>query len=153
MSLCIKCHRSFNSVQSLSHVQLLATPRTTECQASLSMTKSWSSHKLMSIELVMPSNHHILCHSLLLPSIFPNIRFFSNDSALHIRWPNYWSFSFRISSSNEYPGLISFRTDRLDLFVVQETLRVFSNNTVQKHQFFGTQLSFFIFFSCSFFKI
>ena len=96
--------------------------------------------KLMSIESVMPSNHLILCHSLLLPSIFPNIRVFSNESALHIRWPKYWSFSFNISPSNEHLGLISFRMDRLDLFVVQETLRVFSNTTVQKHQFFGPQL-------------
>ena len=96
----------------------------------------------MSIELVMLSNHLILCHPLLLlPSVFPNIRVFSNDSAFHIRWPKYWSFSFNISPSNEHPGLISFRMDWLDLLVVQGLSRVFSNTLVQKHQFFGTQLS------------
>ena len=96
--------------------------------------------KPMSIELVMPSNHLILCHPLLLlPSIFPSIRVFSNKSALRIRWPKYCSFN--ISPSNEYPGLISFRTDGLDLLAVQGTLRVFSNTTVQKHQFFCAQLS------------
>ena len=93
-------------------------------QASLSITNSWSSPKLMSIESMMPSNHLILCHPLLLlPSIFPNIRVFSNESALHIRWPKYWSFSFNISPSNEHPGLISFRMGWLDLLVVQETLK------------------------------
>ena len=113
----------FSSVQPLSHVQLFATPWTTACQASLSITNSWSLPKLMSIKLVMPSNDLILCHPLLLPSIFPNIRVFSNESTLCIRWPKYWSFSFNISPSNEYPGLISFRMDCLDLLVVQGTLK------------------------------
>ena len=98
--------------------------------------------KLMSIESVMPSNHLILCHPLLLlPSIFPSIRVFASESALCIRWPKYWSFSFNISPSNEYSGLISFRMDWLDLLAVQGTLRVFSNTTVQKHQFFSAQTS------------
>ena len=101
-----------------------ATPWTTAHQASLSITNSCSLHKLMSIELVMPSSHLTLCHSLLLPlSIFPSIRVFSNESVLHIRWPKYWSFSFSISPSNEYSGLISFRMDWLDLLAVQGTLR------------------------------
>ena len=92
--------------------------------AALTITNSWSRLKLMSIESVMPSNHLILCHALLLlPSIFPNIRVFSNESALHIRWPKYWSFSFNISPSNEHPGLISFRMDWLDLLAVQGTLK------------------------------
>ena len=100
----------FSSVQSLSPVWLLATPWTSACQASLSITNSWSLLKLMSIELVMPSNHLFLCHLLLLPpSIFPSIRVFSNESDLCIRWPKYWSFSFNISPSNKYSGLISFR--------------------------------------------
>ena len=100
----------FSSVQLLIHVQLFATPWTAAHQASLSITNSWSLPKLMSIESVMPSNHLILyCPLLLPPSIFPSIRVFSNESALHIRWPMYWSFSFNISPSNEYPGLISFR--------------------------------------------
>ena len=112
----------FSSVQLLSCVQLFATPWTH--QASLSITISWSLLKLMSIELVMPSNHLILCHPLLLPlSIFPSIRFYSNESVPGIRWPKYWSFSFSISPSNEYSGLISFRTDWLDLFAVQGTLK------------------------------
>ena len=111
-------------------------------QASLSITNSWSPPKPMSIESVMPSNHLILCHLLLLlPSIFPNIRDFSKESALHIRWPKYWSFSFSISPSHEHPGLISFRMDWLDLLAVQGTLKVFSNTTVQKHIFFGAQVS------------
>ena len=111
-------------------------------QASLSITNFQSLPKLMSIELVMPSNHLILCRTLLLlPSIFPSIRVFSNESALHIRWPKYWSFSFKISPSNEHSGLISFRMDWLDLYVVQGTLKVFSNTTVQKHQFFSAQFS------------
>ena len=98
--------------------------------------------KVMSIESVMPSNHLILCRPLLfLPPIPPSIRVFSNESALLIRWPKYWSFSFNISPSNEQPGLISFRMDWLDLLAIQGTLRVFSNTTVQKHQFFGTQPS------------
>ena len=97
--------------------------RPPERQASLSTTNSRSLPKLMSIELVMPSNHLILCHPLLLPSFFPNIRVFSNKSALCIRWPKYWSFSFNISPSNEHPGLISFRMDWLDLLAVQGTLK------------------------------
>ena len=112
------------SVQSLSRVQLLATPWITTRQASLSITNSQSLPKLMSIELVMPSNHLILCCPLLLlPSIFPSIRVFSNESNLHIRWPKYWSFSFNISPSNEHPGLIPFRMDWLDLLAVQGTLK------------------------------
>ena len=112
------------SVQSLSCVRLFVTPWTAARQASLSITNSWSSPKLMSIESVMPSNLLNLCHPLfLLPSIFPNIRVFSNESALRIRWPKYWSFSFNISPSNEHPGLISFRMDWLDLLAVQGTLK------------------------------
>ena len=106
------CENKFSSVQSLSHVLLFATPWTTAHQASLSITNSRSLLKLMSTESVTPSNHLILCRPRLLPpSIFPSIRGFSNESVLHIRWPKYWSFSFSISSSNEYPGLISFRMD------------------------------------------
>ena len=112
----------FSSVQSLSRVQLFATPRTTARQASLSITNSRSSLKLMAIESVMPSNHLISCHPLLLlPSIFPSIRIFSSESAFRIRWPKYWIFSF--NTSNEYSGLISFRTDWFDLFAVQGTLK------------------------------
>ena len=112
------------SVQLLTHVQLFATPRTTACQASLSITNSWSPPKPMSIESVMPSNHLILCHPLLLlPSIFPSIGVFSNESTLHMRWPKYWSFSFNVSPSNAHPGLISFRMDCLDLLAVQGTLK------------------------------
>ena len=132
----------FSSVQSLSHVWLFATPWTTARQASLSITNSRSPPKPMSIESVMPSSHLILSHPLLLlPSIYPSIRVFSNESALRMRWPKCWNFSFNISPSNEHPGLISFGMDWLDLLAVQGTLRVFSNTTVQKHQFFGTQLS------------
>ena len=106
----------FSSVQSLSCVRLFVTPRNAARQASLSITNSRSSLKLMSIELVMPSNHLILCCPLLLPpSIFPSIRVFYNESVLYIRWPKYWSFSFNISPSNEHPGLFSFRLDWLDL--------------------------------------
>ena len=100
-----------------------ATPWTAACQASLSITSSQSLPKPMSIELVMPSNHLILCHPLLLPSIFPSIRVFSNESTLHMRWPKYWSFSFSIIPSKEYPGLISFRMVWLDLLAVQGTLK------------------------------
>ena len=115
---------TFSSVQLLSCVQLFAIPWTATCQASLSITNSWSLLKLMSIKLVMPSIHVILCHPLLfLPSIFPSIRVFSNESVLHIRWPKYWSFSFSISPSNEYSGLISFRMDWLDLLAVPVTLK------------------------------
>ena len=114
----------FSSVQLLSRVRLFATPWTAARQASLSITNSWSLPKPMSIESVMPSNYLILCHPLLLPpSIFPSIRVFSNESALHIRWPKYWSFSFNISASSEHPGLISFRMDWLDLLAVQGTLK------------------------------
>ena len=113
-----------SSVQSLSRVRFFATPWPAACQASLSFTNSWSLLKLMSIELVMPSNHLIFCHPLiLLPSIFPSIRVFSNESVFHIRWPKYWSFSFSISPSNEYSGLTSVRTDWLDLLAVQGTLQ------------------------------
>ena len=112
-----------SSVQSLRHVRLFATPWTIACQISLSITNSQSLLKLMSIESVMPSNHLILCHSLLPPSIFPSIRVFSNESVLCIRWPKCWSFSFSISPSNEYSGLISFRMDWLDLLAVQGTLK------------------------------
>ena len=112
------------SVQSLNCVWLFATPWIAARQASLSITNSWSLPKPMSVELVMPSNHLILCCPLLLPpSIFSSIRVFSNESAFHIRWPKYCSFSFSISPSNEYSGLISFRIDWLDLLVVQETLK------------------------------
>ena len=112
------------SVQLLTCVQLFVTPRTEASQASLSITNSWSLPKLMSIESVMPSNHLILCCLLLLPpSIFPSIRVFSNESAFLIRWPNYWSFSFNISPSNEHSGLISFRRDWLDLLAVPGTLK------------------------------
>ena len=114
----------FSSVQSLSCVQLFATPWITACQASLSITSSWSLPRLMSIESVMPSSHLILSHPLfLLPQIPPSIRIFSNESALRMRWPEYWSFSFSISPSNEHPRLISFTMDWLDLLAVQGTLK------------------------------
>ena len=114
----------FSSVQSLSRVWLFVIPWTAACQASLSITNSQSLLKLMSIKSVMPSNHLILCRPLLfLPSIFPSIRVFSNESALHIRWPMYWSFSFSISPFNEYSGMISFRMDWLDLLAVQRTVK------------------------------
>ena len=112
------------SVQLFSHVRLFEAPWTAAPKASLSITNYWSLLKLMSIKLVMPSNHLILCHPLLLPpSIFPSIRIFSNESALHIRWPKYWSFSFNISPSKQYSGLISFRMDWLDFLAVQGTLK------------------------------
>ena len=118
------------------------TPWTAACQASLSITNSWSSLKLTSIESVRPSSHLIPCCPLLLfPSIFPSIRVFSNEAVLLIRWPKHWSYCFNISPSNEHPGLISFRMYWLDLFVVQGILKIFSNTTVHKHQFLGTQLS------------
>jgi len=117
-------HLMFHLVQLLSCVRLFVTPWTATRQASLSITNSRNLLKLMSIESVMPSNHLILCHPLLLPpSIFPNIRVFSNESVLRIRWPKYWSFSFSISPSNEYSGLISFRIDWFDLLAVQGTLK------------------------------
>ena len=114
----------FSSVQSLSCVQLFPTPWIAACQASLSITNSWSSPRLMSIESVMPSTHLILCHPLLLlPPIPPSIRVFSNEPTLPMRWPKYWSFSFSITPSNEHPGLILFRMDWLDLLAVQRTLK------------------------------
>ena len=113
----------FNSVQLLSPVRLFVTLWTASHQASLSITNSWSSLKLMTIEWVMPSNHLIPCHPLFLTSVFPNIRVFSNESFLCIRWPKFWSFSFSITPSNEHPGLISFRMDWLDLLTVQGTLK------------------------------
>ena len=114
----------FSSVQSFSHVRLFVTPWTAACQASLSITNSWSLLTFMSIKSVMPSNHLIFCCPLLLlPSIFPNIRVFSNESALCIRWPKYWSFSFNISPSDEHPRLSSFRMDWLGLHAVQGTLK------------------------------
>ena len=138
----------FSSVQSVSHVQLFATPWTTACQASLSITNSQSPPKPMSIELVMSSNHLILCHPfILLPSIFLSIRVFTNESALRIRWPKYWSFSFSISPSNEYAGLVSFRMDWLDLLAVQGTLKSLlqhhsSKASILQHSaFFIVQLS------------
>ena len=119
-----RCDRVFSSVQSLSRVQLFATPWTAAPQADLSITNSRSPPEPMSIDSVMPSNHLILCCPLLLlPSIFPSIRVFSNESVLHIRWPKYWSFSFSISPSNEYSGLLSFRMDWLDLLAAQGTLK------------------------------
>ena len=144
-----KAPRELGSVQSLSHVQLFANPWTAACQASLSITNTRSLLKLMSIESVMPCNHLILCYPLLLlPSIFPSIRVFSKESALRIRWPKYWSFSFNISPSNEYSGLISFRMDRLDLHAVQGTLKSLlhhhsSNVSILWHSaFFIVQQSF-----------
>ena len=113
--------RFFVVVQSLSRVQLLVTPWIAACQASLSITNSWSLLKLMTIKLIMPSN--LCCLLLLLPSIFPSIKIFSSESALCIMWPKYWSFSFSISPSNEYSGLISFRLDWFDLFAVHGTLK------------------------------
>ena len=132
---------SFSFVQ-LSCVLLFVTPWTVACQASLSITNSWSLLRLMSTESVMASNHLILCWPLLLlPSVFASIRVFSNESALRIRTPECFSFSFSICPSNEYSGLISFRMDWLDLLAVQGLSKIFSNTTVQKHQFFGAMLS------------
>ena len=138
----------FSSVQSLSRVRLFATPWTAACQASLSITYPWSPPKPMSIELVMPSNHLILCHPLLLLlSIFPSMRVFSNESALRIRWPEYWSFRFNSSPSNEHSGLISFRMDWLDLLAVQGTRKSLlqhhsSKASILRHSaFFIVQLS------------
>jgi len=138
----------FSSVQSLSCVQLFVTPWTTACQASLSITNSQSLPKLMFIELVMPSNHLILCRPLLfLPSIFPSISVFSNESAFHIRWPKCWSFCFSISPSNGHSGLISSRMDWLDLLAVQGTLKCLlqhqsSKASILRHlAFFIVQLS------------
>ena len=132
----------FSSVQSLSCVLLFATPWTSACQASLSITNSPSLPKPMSIESVMPSNYLILCHPLLLlPSIFPSIRIFSNESVLHIRWPKYWSFSFNISPFNEYSGWSPLGWTGWISMQPKGLSRVFSNTTVQKHLFFSTKLS------------
>ena len=138
----------FSTVQLLSRVRLFAIPWSAARQASLSITNSWSLLKIMSTESVMPSNHLILCHPLLLlPSIFPSIRVFSNESVLRVRWPKYWSFSFNISPSNKYSGLISFRMDWLDLLAVQGILRNLlqhpsSKASILQHSaFFIVQLS------------
>ena len=138
----------FSSVQLLSYVRLFATSWTAACQASLSIINSWSLLKLMSIISVMPSNHLILHHPLLLPpSIFPSIRVFSNESVLHIKWPKHWTFSFSISLSNEHSRLISFRMDWLDLLEIQRTLkRLFQHHSLkasilQHSAFFTGQLS------------
>ena len=128
--------------QLLSHVRLFATPRTEAHQACLSITNFRSLLKPISIESVMPSNHIVLCHPLLLlPSVFPSIRVFSKELALYIRYPKYWSFCFSINPSNEYSRMISFRIYWFDFLAPKELSRVFSNTTVQKHQFFVTQLS------------
>ena len=141
-------NHQFSSVQSLSRVQLFATPLTAACQVSLSITNSQSLLKLMSIVLVMPCNHLIFCLPLpLSPSIFPSIRVFSNESVLHIRWPKYWSFSFSISPSYEYLGLISFRMDWLGLLAVQGTLKSLLQqhslkaSILRRSAFFMVQLS------------
>ena len=152
VSLCIKRHTvckylekylqlnhniQFSSVQSLSRVRLFPTPWITACQASLPITNSQSSLKLMSIESVMPSSHLILCHPLLLlPSIPPSIRIFSSESTLHIKWPKYWSFSFSISPSKEHPGLISFRMDWMDPLAVQGILKSFLQHHSSKESIF-----------------
>ena len=134
--------KQFSSVQLLSRVRLFVTPWTAASQASLSITNSQSLLNLTSIELAMPSNRLIFCHPLLLlPSIFPSIRVLANESVLRIRWPKYWSFSFSISPSNEYSGLISFRMDWLDLLAVQGTLKSLLQHHSSKHQFFSTRLS------------
>ena len=135
LSLCLfDLYAEFSSIQSLSRVRLFATPLIAARQASLSITNSWSSLKVTSIESVMPSSHLILCRPLLLlPPIPPSIRVFSNETTLCMRWPKYWSFSFSFIPSKEHPGLISLQTKGLS--------RVFSNITVQKHQFICTQLS------------
>ena len=137
----------FSSVQSLSRIRLFATPWTAARQASLSITNSRSSLKLIPMELVMPSNHLIFCCPLLWPLIFPSIRVFSNESVLLIRWPKYWSFSFSISPSNEYSGLISFRMDWLNLLAVQGTLKSLLQHhsskasILRRSAFFTVQLS------------
>ena len=148
MALILLIQVQFSSVQSHSHVRLFATPWTAARQASLSITNSWHLLKLMSIASVMPSSHLILCHPLLLqPSVFPKIRVFSNESALCIRWPKYWNFSFSISLSNEYLGLISIRMAWLDLLAVQGTLKSLlqhhsTKTSILRHSaFFIVQLS------------
>ena len=147
----VKKHHNYRTmiIQSLSLVRLFATPWTAACQASLSITNSWRLLELMSIGLMMPSKYLILgCPLFFLSSIFPSTRIFSNESVLLIRWPKYWSFSFSISPSSEYSGVISFRMDWLDLLAVQGTLKSHLQmnhssfwTTVQKHRFFGAQLS------------
>ena len=133
---------SFSSVQSLSCVRLFVTPWIAARQASPSITNSRSSPKLMCIKAVIPSSHLILCRPLLLlPPIPASIRGFSNESTLRMRWPKYWSFSFSISPSNEHPGLVSFRMDGWISLQSKGLAKVFSSTTVQKHQFFGAQLS------------
>ena len=146
--MCFDINNKFTSVQSLSHVQLFVTTWTAAHQASLSITNSWSLIKLMSIESVMPSNHLILCHPLLLPpSVFPSIRVFSKESVLHIWWPKYWSFSFNISPSKEYSRLISFTVYWLDHLAVQGTLKGLLQHhsskasILQSSAFFMVQLS------------
>ena len=130
------------SVQSLSRVRLFAAPWTAAHRASLSITNSWSLLKLLPIESVMPSSHLILCRPLLfLPSVFPSIRVFSSESVLHIRWPNYLSFSVSISPSNEYSGLVSFRIPGWIALPSKGLSRVFSKTTIQKHKFLGAQPS------------
>ena len=136
------CTWRVSSIQLLSRVRLFATPWITARQASLSITNSWSSLRLKSIESVMPSSHLILGRPLLLlPPIPPSIRVFSNESTLHMRWPKYWSVSFSINPSNEHPGLISFRMDWLDLLAVQGTLKSLLQYHSSKHQFLSAQLS------------
>ena len=147
MGIIVNTSHQLSSVQWLSHVQLFATQWTAAHQASLSITNFQSLLKLMSIESVMPSNHLILCCPLLLPLIFPSIRVFSNESLLCIRWIKYWSFSFSVSPSNEYSGLISFRMDWLDLLAVQGTLKSLLQHQSSKASillcsaFFTVQLS------------
>ena len=135
---------SVQSVQSLSCVQLFVTPWTAACQASLSISNSWNSLKLMSIKSVMSSNHLILCDPLLFPSsIFPSLRVISSESDLRIQWPKYWSFSFNINPSNEYSGLISSRMNWLDLLAVQGTLKsLLQHHSPKKHQLFRAQFSY-----------
>ena len=134
-----------SSVQSLSHIRLFSTPQTAACQASLSITNYQSLLKLISIESVMPSKHLILCHPLFpLPSIFPSIRIFSNESILCIRWPKYWSFSVSISPSNEYSGLVSFIMDQLDLLAVQVTLKGFLQHHSSKASILQCSASFMV---------
>ena len=133
--------RIYQSVQLLSCVQLFVTPWNAARQTSLSITNSQNLVKLMSIDSVMPSNHLILCHHLLLLSNLSQHQLFSSESVLHITWPKYWSFSFNISPSNEHSGLISFRMTWVGPPCSPRDSRVFSNTTVQKHRFFGAQLS------------
>ena len=137
----------FSSVQSLSHVRLFAMPWIAAHQASLSITNSQSLPKLMSIESVMPSNHLIFCHPLLPPSIFPSIRVFSNESVFRIRWPECWSFSFSISPSNEYSGLISFRMDWLDLLAVHGTVKSLLQHHSSKASVFWCSAFFMVYLS------